>query len=221
MNSSSPDALVRVLLVDDQAMIRAGFRMMLDTTGDLTVVGEASNGAQAVESAERLRPDVVLMDVRMPVMDGIEATRRIVDSLDSRVLILTTFDLDEYAFEGLRAGASGFLLKDAPPTVLYDAIRAVAGGDAVLTPRITRDLVDRFARGAQVVSDDGDALAELTGRERDVFALVASGLSNSEIASEMFVAEATVKTHITRLLMKLGLRDRVQVVIFAYEHGLR
>jgi DNA-binding NarL/FixJ family response regulator len=214
---------IRVLLADDQALIRTGFRMMLDTTPDLLVVGEASNGLVAIEQSRRLKPDVVLMDVRMPVMDGIEATRSIVADLSTRVLILTTFDLDEYAFEGLRAGASGFLLKDAPPEALYDAIRAIAGGDAVLTPRITRDLVDRFARAAsrESVEPASDPLAELTIRERDVFLLIASGMSNSEIATEIFIAEATVKTHITRLLMKLGLRDRVQVVIFAYENGLR
>jgi DNA-binding NarL/FixJ family response regulator len=214
----------RVLLADDQAMIRAGFRMILGTTPDLQVVGEASNGLRAVDQTIRLRPDVVLMDVRMPEMDGIEATRRIVAKLDTRVLILTTYDLDEYAYEGLRAGASGFLLKDAPPETLYDAIRAVAAGDAVLTPRITRDLVDRFAREPDPktnASPGEDPLAALTARERDTFSLIAAGLSNSEIASEMFLAEATVKTHITRLLTKLGLRDRVQVVIFAYENGLR
>jgi DNA-binding NarL/FixJ family response regulator len=212
---------ISVLLVDDQVMIRAGFRMMLGTTDDLEVVAEAANGLQAIELASRLRPDVILMDVRMPLLDGIEATRRVVASLQSRVLILTTFDLDEYAYEGLRAGASGFLLKDAPPEALYDAVRAVAAGDAVLTPRITRDLVDRFARAPQPEPGAGDPLGALTAREQDVFHLIASGRSNAEIASEMFVAEATVKTHITRLLTKLELRDRVQVVIFEYENGLR
>jgi DNA-binding NarL/FixJ family response regulator len=214
---------VRVLLADDQTLIRTGFRMMLDTTSDLLVVGEAANGEIAIDQTRRLKPDVVLMDVRMPVLDGIEATRRIVAELDTRVLILTTFDLDEYAFEGLRAGASGFLLKDAPPQALYDAIRAIAGGDAVLTPRITRDLVDRFARSASLEATvtASDPLAGLTSREREVFLLIAAGLSNAEIAAEAFIAEATVKTHITRLLLKLGLRDRVQVVIFAYENGLR
>jgi DNA-binding NarL/FixJ family response regulator len=214
---------IRVLLADDQTLIRTGFRMMLDTTPDLLVVGEAENGQVAIDQTRRLRPDVVLMDVRMPRMDGIEATRRIVAELDTRVLILTTFDLDEYAFEGLRAGASGFLLKDAPPDALYDAIRAIASGDAVLTPRITRDLVDRFARAAslEATTTASDPLADLTPREREVFLLIAAGLSNAEIAAEIFIAEATVKTHITRLLLKLGLRDRVQVVIFAYENGLR
>ncbi|CAN5239941.1 response regulator transcription factor [soil metagenome] len=215
---------IRVLLVDDQSLIRSGFRMMLDTTPDLLVVGEASNGQQAIDQALRLKPDVILMDVRMPVMDGIVATRQIVLALNTKVLILTTFDLDEYAFEGLKAGASGFLLKDALPEALYDAIRAIAGGDAVLTPRITRDLVNRFARASvpgRSGSDASTLLATLTAREKDAFDLIAAGLSNSEIAAEMFVAEATVKTHITRLLMKLELRDRVQVVIFAYENGLR
>jgi DNA-binding NarL/FixJ family response regulator len=215
---------IRILLVDDQAMIRTGFRMMLDTAADLTVIAEASNGQQAVDVAVRLKPDVVLMDVRMPVMDGIEATRRIVEQLDSRVLILTTFDLDEYAYEGLRAGASGFLLKDALPEALYDAIRAVASGDAVLTPRITRDLVNRFADALPSRAESAPASAtidSLTPREQGVFRLIAAGMSNAEMAAEMFVAEATVKTHITRILAKLGLRDRVQVVIFAYEHGLR
>ncbi len=195
--------------------------MLLATTPDLVVVGEAPNGQRAIELALRLKPDVVLMDVRMPVLDGIEATRQIVAALETRVLILTTFDLDEYAYEGLRAGASGFLLKDAPPDALYDAVRAIAGGDAVLTPRITRDLVDRFARSSVGPADVTDPLESLTAREREVFLLIASGRSNAEIAAEIFVAEATVKTHITRLLLKLGLRDRVQVVIFAYEHGLR
>ena len=212
---------IRVLLADDQTLIRTGFRMLLATTPDLVVVGEAPNGQRAIELALRLKPDVVLMDVRMPVLDGIEATRQIVAALETRVLILTTFDLDEYAYEGLRAGASGFLLKDAPPDALYDAVRAIAGGDAVLTPRITRDLVDRFARSSVGPADVTDPLESLTAREREVFLLIASGRSNAEIAAEIFVAEATVKTHITRLLLKLGLRDRVQVVIFAYEHGLR
>ena len=212
---------IRVLLADDQTLIRTGFRMLLATTPDLVVVGEAPNGQRAIELALRLKPDVVLMDVRMPVLDGIEATRQIVAALETRVLILTTFDLDEYAYEGLRAGASGFLLKDAPPDALYDAVRAIAGGDAVLTPRITRDLVDRFARSSVGPADVTDPLESLTAREREVFLLIASGRSNAEIAAQIFVAEATVKTHITRLLLKLGLRDRVQVVIFAYEHGLR
>lgn len=215
-------APISVLIADDQALIRIGFKMLLDATPDLRVVGEAEDGIQAVRQTSRLKPDVVLMDVRMPGLDGIEATRRIVGEGDARVLILTTFDLDEYAFEGLRAGASGFLLKDTLPAALYDAIRAVAAGDAVLTPRITRDFVDRFAESGVAPADSSrESLTSLTERERDVFHLIAEGLSNSEIASRIFLAEPTVKTHVTRLLSKLGLRDRVQVVIFAYENGLR
>ncbi|MFF4250649.1 response regulator [Streptomyces sp. NPDC001663] len=214
---------VSVLLADDQALVRMAFRSLLDTMPDITVRGEAANGEEAVDLARRTLPDVVLMDVRMPVMDGIEATRRITSRTASRVLILTTFDLDEYAFEGLRAGACGFLLKDVVPAVLQAAIRAVASGDAVLTPRITRGLVDRFAQiAAWPRADDAGALfAQLTARERDVFHLIAAGLSNAEIAERLFLTEATVKTHITRILTKLQLRDRVQVVIFAYEHQLR
>jgi DNA-binding NarL/FixJ family response regulator len=214
---------ISVLLADDQALVRMAFRTLLNTMPDITVVGEAANGEQAVDIARRTLPDVVLMDVRMPVMDGIEATRRITDATASRVLILTTFDLDEYAFEGLRAGACGFLLKDVVPDVLREAIRAVASGDAVLTPRITRGLVDRFARIAPWPRDDaaGALFAQLTARENDVFHLIASGMSNAEIAEHLFLTEATVKTHITRILAKLRLRDRVQVVIFAYEHRLR
>ncbi|MBK3566306.1 response regulator transcription factor [Streptomyces sp. MBT62] len=214
---------VSVLLADDQALIRMAFRSLLDTMPDITVVGEAANGREAVDLTRHTLPDVVLMDVRMPVMDGIEATRRITGGTASRVLILTTFDLDEYAFEGLRAGACGFLLKDVVPAVLQAAIRAVASGDAVLTPRITRGLVDRFAQIAPWphADDAGARFARLTARERDVFHLIAAGLSNAEIAERLFLTEATVKTHITRILTKLRLRDRVQVVIFAYEHQLR
>jgi DNA-binding NarL/FixJ family response regulator len=216
--------MTSVLLVDDQGLVRTGFRMMLDATADLTVVGEAADGAHAVASAVRLQPDVVLMDVRMPGMDGIAATTEIVRRTACAVLVLTTFDLDEYAFAALRAGASGFLLKDVQPDALYEAIRAVATGDAVLTPRITRDLVDRFADTDAVTaaaSVDDDYLRDLTAREQEVFGLIADGSSNAEIATALFVTEATVKTHITRLLAKLGLRDRVQVVIAAYEHGIR
>jgi DNA-binding NarL/FixJ family response regulator len=212
-----------VLLADDQPLIRTAFRIMLDATGDIQVVAEAGDGPQAVQQALLHTPDVVLMDVRMPGFDGVEATRRITATASCRVLILTTFDLDEYAYEGLRAGASGFLLKDVTPEGLYDAIRVVAAGDAVLSPRITRELVDRFTLGHPAGSADvGSAsTAALTSREHEVLALVAAGLSNAEIAQRLFLAEATVKTHITRILAKLGLRDRVQVVIFAYEHGLR
>ncbi|SEE83322.1 DNA-binding response regulator, NarL/FixJ family, contains REC and HTH domains [Streptomyces sp. 3213] len=214
---------ISVLLADDQALVRMAFRSLLDTMPGITVVGESADGAEAVELARRILPDVVLMDVRMPVMDGIEATRRITSGAASRVLILTTFDLDEYAFEGLRAGACGFLLKDVVPAVLQGAIRAVASGDAVLTPRITRGLVDRFAQIAPRprADDAGARFAHLTAGEREVFHLVAAGLSNAEIAERLFLTEATVKTHITRILTKLELRDRVQVVIFAYEHQLR
>ncbi|KPI26295.1 two component transcriptional regulator, LuxR family [Actinobacteria bacterium OK074] len=214
---------ISVLLADDQALVRMAFRSLLGTMPGITVTGEAANGREAVELARRTTPDVVLMDVRMPVMDGIEATRLITAATASRVLVLTTFDLDEYAFEGLRAGACGFLLKDVVPAVLHEAIRAVAAGDAVLTPRITRDLVDRFARIAPWPHDGaaGTRFGRLTAREQDVFHLIATGLTNAEIARRLFLTEATVKTHITRLLAKLELRDRVQVVIFAYEHGLR
>ncbi len=213
---------VTVLLADDQALIRTGFRLMLNGTTDLQVVGEAADGVEAVRQVGRSAPDVVLMDVRMPLLDGIEATRQIVAETSSRVLILTTFDLDEYAFEGLKAGASGFLLKDVLPDALYDAVRAVAAGDAVLTPRITRDLVDRFARRPQELAPEAAAslLAVLTPREREVFLLVAAGLTNAELADRLVLTEATVKTHVTRLLAKLQLRNRVEVVIFAYEKGL-
>jgi DNA-binding NarL/FixJ family response regulator len=218
--------MVSVLIADDQALIRTGFRLQLDGVEGISVVGEAGDGAEAVARTQRLRPDVVLMDVRMPVMDGIEATRRITATSTSRVLILTTFDLDEYAFDGLSAGASGFLLKDVRPQQLYDAINAVALGDAVLSPRITRDLVDRFAVASRrtVEREPGTstaALRELTQREREVYDQIANGLSNAEIGARLHLTEATVKTHITRVLAKLGLRDRVQVVIHAYEHGLR
>jgi DNA-binding NarL/FixJ family response regulator len=214
---------ISVLLADDQALIRTGFRLMLNATPDLRVVGEAAEGLEAVRFAASEHPDVVLMDVRMPGMDGIEATRRITTQTDSRVLILTTFDLDEYAYDGLRAGASGFLLKDVPPDGLFAAVRAVASGDAVLTPRITRDLVDRFA-GASVAEAGrrvpSPRFADLTARETEVFGHVAQGLTNAEIARTLVLTEATVKTHVTRVLTKLGLRNRVEVVIYAYESGL-
>jgi DNA-binding NarL/FixJ family response regulator len=216
---------VRILLADDQALLRTGFRMILQAQPDLEVVGEAVDGADAVRQVARLRPDVVLMDVRMPIMDGVQATAAIAAAGGStRVLVLTTFDLDEYAFAALRAGASGFLLKDVPPAELAGAIRSVAAGDAVVSPRITRRLLDRVSLHTPGPLDDGDArqavLAVLTEREREVFGEVATGLSNAEIAARLHLSEATVKTHITRVLAKLRLRDRVHLVIFAYEHGL-
>jgi len=216
---------IRVLLVDDQALLRTGFRMILSAQPDLEVVGEAVDGADAVRQVPLLSPDVVLMDVRMPVMDGVAATAAITaDGGTARVLVLTTFDLDEYAFAALRAGASGFLLKDVPPAELAGAIRAVAVGDAVVSPRITRQLLDRVSLHTPGTGDDARdrtaVLAVLTDREREVFGEVARGLSNAEIAARLHLSEATVKTHITRVLAKLRLRDRVHVVIFAYEHGL-
>jgi DNA-binding NarL/FixJ family response regulator len=217
---------IRVLLADDQELLRMGFRMILQAQPDLDIVGEAVDGADAVRQARRLEPDVVLMDVRMPGVDGIDATAEITAASPVRVLVLTTFDLDEYAFAALRAGASGFLLKDVPPDVLAGAIRAVAAGDAVVSPRITRQLLDRFsahlpAPGAPPGPASGAAVLEtLTDREREVFGEVARGHTNAEVAARLHLSEATVKTHLTRILAKLALRDRVQIVIFAYEHGL-
>jgi DNA-binding NarL/FixJ family response regulator len=216
--------VIRVLVVDDQPLIRAGFRMVLNANDDLRVDGEASDGFEAVRMARELAPDVVVMDVRMPGLDGVEATRRITEASTAKVLILTTFDLDQYAFEGLRNGASGFLLKDVPPEVLCDAVRAVAEGDAVLTPRITREFVNRYASKPVPVPAEqpiSPELQRLTQREREVLDVVAAGLTNAQIAERLRISEATVKTHITRILAKLGLRDRVQAVIYAYEHGLR
>lgn len=215
---------IRVLVADDQPLMRTGFRMILHATDDLKVVGEASDGARAAEGAAQLKPDVVLMDVRMPGTDGIEGTRRIVaSSPHTRVLILTTFDVDEYAFTALRAGASGFLLKDVPPEQLVEAIRAVASGDAVVSPRITRELLDRYATSLPVEaapSGRHPLLAKLTEREGEVLLALARGLSNAEIAAELVLSEKTVKTHVTRILGKLQLRDRVQAVVLAYEQGL-
>ena len=212
---------LRVVIADDQPLMRAGFRAVLEATGSIAVVAEAGDGEEAIRAAEEHRPDVVLMDIRMPGTDGIEATRRLPRH---RILILTTFGLDDYIVDALRAGASGFLTKDAPAADLIAAVRAVAAGDAVLSPAVTRRLLDRVAgrlpatdRGGR---DGADRLAELTEREREVLQLVASGLSNGEIAAALVVAEPTVKTHVSNLLGKLGLRDRVQAVIFAYEHGL-
>jgi DNA-binding NarL/FixJ family response regulator len=216
---------VRILLVDDQPLLRVGFRMILGGEPDMVVVGEAGDGAAAVRATLELEPDVVLMDVRMPGLDGVEATRQIAASASrARVLILTTFDLDEYAFAGLRAGASGFLLKDVPPPELVGAIRAVASGDAVVSPRVTRRLLDTYAadlhpgRGGPEIGHP--ALRLLTDREHQVLLEVASGLSNAEIAERLVLSDATVKTHVTRILAKLELRDRVQAVVFAYRHGL-
>jgi len=213
---------VRVLIADDQALVRAGFRMILDAEEDIDVIGEASDGNEAVEQARRLTPDVVLMDIRMPELDGIEATRQVValgGDMPPRVLMLTTFDLNEYVYEALRAGASGFLLKDVPPEELAAGIRVVARGDALLAPSITRRLIHEFAR-ATTASGPPRGFDELTAREVEVFKLVARGLSNAEIAAELIVSETTVKTHVARLLMKLGLRDRVQAVVLAYESGI-
>jgi DNA-binding NarL/FixJ family response regulator len=216
--------VIAVLLADDQPLLRMGFRMILEAQPDMAVAGEAADGDQAVELTASLSPDVVLMDVRMPGTDGIEATRRIVGSgSPARVLILTTFDLDEYAFSGLRAGASGFLLKDAPPDQLLGGIRAVAGGDAVVAPSVTRRLLDAYAHqfpDAHPPATRSARLDPLTEREREVLLAVACGLSNAEIAEQLVVSEATVKTHVGRILSKLELRDRVQAVIFAYEIGL-
>jgi DNA-binding NarL/FixJ family response regulator len=221
----SEPATTRILLVDDQPMLRMGYRMILDAQPDLTVVGEAENGLEAIDLTARLEPNVVLMDVRMPDLDGVQATERIVASgSDSRIIILTTFDLDEYAYGALRAGASGFLLKDAPPRDMLSAIRAVATGDAVVAPSVTRRLLSQFAHRLPdplSPAPASDARVEsLTPRERELLIEVARGLSNAEIAERLVVSEATVKTHVGRILGKLGLRDRVQIVVFAYETGL-
>lgn len=209
-----------VLLVDDQAMVRAGFAMVLDAQPDLRVCGEAEDGVEAVESARRLHPDVIVMDVRMPRLDGVEATRQITEAGERapRVLILTTFDLDEYVYAAIQAGASGFMLKDAPPEALVEAVRVVAGGDALLAPSVTKRLLAELVPPPAAPSVDG--LAELTDREAEVLTLVARGLSNGEIADQLVVGEATVKTHVSHVLQKLDLRDRVQAVVYAYESGL-
>jgi DNA-binding NarL/FixJ family response regulator len=214
---------IRLLIVDDQELVRTGFRLFLETQDDLEVVGEAGDGEEAIELAHDLRPDVILMDIRMPRMDGVEATARLTASRlkpPPRVLVLTTFDLDEYVFGALRAGAAGFLLKDAPRERLVEAIRVVHAGEALLSPSITRRLVEDFAARTDPLEPSAALLEELTPREREVLVLVARGLSNGEIAKRLVVTEATVKSHVGSLLMKLGLRDRVQAVVFAYEHGI-
>ena len=212
---------IRVLICDDQALVRAGFRAILELQDDIEVVGEAENGAEAVALAARRAPDVILMDIRMPVLDGVEATRQLVAAgSPARVLVLTTFDLDEYVHAAIRAGASGFLLKDVTPAKLLEAIRIVAAGDALLAPSVTRRLLERFATTLPQRDVSAEALSGLTARETEVLRLLAGGLSNAEIAAELVVSEATVKTHISSLLRKLGLRDRVQAVILAYETGL-
>ena len=213
---------VRVLIADDQQLVRTGLRMILDAEPDIDVVGEATNGREAVAMARELQPDVVLMDIRMPELDGIEATRRVVQGdgeTSTRVLMLTTFDLDEYVYDALRAGASGFLLKDAPANQLAAGVRMVAAGDALLAPAITRRLIEEFTATPPAASAP-PGLDELTPRELEVFRLVAQGKSNAEIAAELIIGETTVKTHVTRIMMKLGVRDRVQAVVLAYELGV-
>ena len=208
-----------VLVADDQSMVRAGFRMLLSGEEDIEVVAEASNGLEAIDKAARFHPTVILMDIRMPELDGLEATKRILAADNgARILILTTFDLDEYVYEALAAGASGFVLKDDPPEQLLAAVRIVAGGDALLSPAITKRVIERFARTTRPTPPR--RLDELSERERDVFRLIARGLSNAEIGRELYISEATVKTHVTHLLQKLGLRDRVQAVVLAHESGL-
>jgi DNA-binding NarL/FixJ family response regulator len=209
---------IRVLVVDDQSMVRAGFRLLLADEPDMEVVAEASNGLEAVAQAARHHPDVILMDIRMPELDGLEATRRILAADSSaRILILTTFDLDEYVYEALRAGASGFVLKDDPPEQLIGAVHTVAGGDALLSPAITKRVIQHFTRQRQARPQ---AVDTLTTREMDVFRLITQGLSNAEIGHELFISDTTVKTHVTRLLQKLDLRDRAQAIVLAYRTGL-
>jgi DNA-binding NarL/FixJ family response regulator len=213
----------KVLIVDDQSLVRAGFRMILESEPEIEVVGEAADGLTAILAARETQPDVILMDVRMPNVDGLEATRRLLEGKEEgpRILILTTFDLDEYVYEALRAGASGFLLKDTPPEQLVEAIRIVAGGDALLSPVVTRRVIAEFVRRPPASTmPPAPGLDDLTTRELEILRLIARGLSNAEIAAEAFVSETTVKTHVARILMKLRLRDRVQAVVFAYEHGI-
>jgi DNA-binding NarL/FixJ family response regulator len=215
--------VISVVVVDDQALVRAGFRVLVDSSSDLEVFGEAADGIEAVRMVRQLRPEVVLMDIRMPGMDGIEATRQIVgapEGADTRVLILTTFDLDEYVYDALRAGASGFLLKDTPPEDLLDAIRVIAAGNALLAPSVTRTLIAEFAGRAAPLLKHADALGMITPREREVLLLIGRGRSNGEIAEELHMSTATAKTHVSHLLSKLGARDRAQLVVIAYESGL-
>lgn len=210
---------IRVVVADDQAMVRAGFRMLLAGEADIEVVAEASNGLEAVEKAVRLRPSVVLMDIRMPALDGLEATRRILAADEKiRVLVLTTFDLDEYIYEALRAGASGFVLKDNPPEQLISAIRVVAAGEALLSPSVTQRVINHFTRRPKIAPPSG--FKDLTERELEVLRLVARGFSNAEIGTELYIGDTTVKTHITHILQKLQLRDRVQAVVLAHDAGL-
>jgi DNA-binding NarL/FixJ family response regulator len=213
--------MIRVLIADDQALVRGGFQMILDAQPDIEVVAEAEDGRQALARARELLPDVVLMDIRMPELDGLEATRRLLhDAGSTRVLILTTFDLDEYVYDAMKAGASGFLVKDVRPEQLADAVRVVATGDALLAPTITRRLIEQFVRRPPPTTGSPANLSELSKRELEVLELMARGLANAEIAESLFVTEATVKTHVTHILSKLALRDRVQAVVLAYESGL-
>jgi DNA-binding NarL/FixJ family response regulator len=214
--------MTTVLLADDDRLTRTGLRLIIESDPDITVVGEAADGQEAVHLARALRPDVVVMDIRMPGVDGLQATRRIVEEAEEcpRVLILTTFELDEYVFGALRAGASGFLLKRSSPEVLIEGIKVVAGGEGLLSPSVTRRLIEEFATQAAPAMSPATPLEPLTEREREVLALVGAGLSNQEMAARLFISEATVKTHVKRILMKLGLRDRVQAVVLAYETGL-
>ncbi len=220
---SGPAAPIKVLLADDQALVRSGFRMLLDAEADITVVGEAANGAEAVERARATRPDVVLMDIRMPELDGIKATGRIAGTRGLehvRVLILTTYDTDEYVFEALQSGASGFLLKDAGPAELLHAVRVIAAGEALLAPRITRRLIAQFTAGRAATQVAEDRLAVLTQREREVLSLVGQGLSNDEIGAALFLSPATARTHVSHAMVKLAARDRAQLVVIAYQTGL-
>ena len=223
--TSGSDATIRVVVADDQGMVRSGFSTLLNAQPDIEVIGEAANGQEAVDRAAGLRPDVILMDIRMPVLDGLQATRRITElpappAGPPKILILTTFDLDDYVYEALRAGASGFLLKDASAGELATAVRVVAAGDGLLSPGVTRRLIAEFAQMGAPRLPARARLGDLTERETEVLALVARGMTNAEIAAHLFVAEQTVKTHVSRVLMKLGLRDRAQAVVFAYESGL-